>query len=136
MSDGKEVKRTIKGLLLEMKISPTSEERFLAEENILQMFEDRDRIVAELSESLSFVMKQDTEKLQTIAELRAEVERTKGFETALEDAVIKYREIIAKQAKVIEVLKACIQKEDHRCGIWHEGRKAIEQAESIERGEA
>lgn len=43
---------------------------------------------------------------------------------------------IAKQAKVIEVLKACIQKEDHRCGIWHEGRKAIEQAEAIERGEA
>lgn len=43
---------------------------------------------------------------------------------------------IAKQAKVIEVLKACILKEDKRCGIWHEGRKAIEQAESIERGEA
>lgn len=43
---------------------------------------------------------------------------------------------IATQAKVIEVLKACIQKEDHRCGIWHDGRKAIEQAETIERGEA
>lgn len=52
------------------------------------------------------------------------------------DREIQHREDVARQAKVIEVLKACIQKEDHRCGIWHDGRKAIEQAESIERGEA
>lgn len=45
-------------------------------------------------------------------------------------------ETIAKQARAIDVLKACILKEDHRCGIWHDGRKAIEQAETIERGEA
>lgn len=52
------------------------------------------------------------------------------------DREIQHRETIAKQEKVIEVLKACILKEDHRCGIWHDGRKAIEQAETIERGEA
>lgn len=37
--------------------------------------------------------------------------------------------VVQKQAKVIEVLKACILKEDKRCGIWREGRQAIERAE-------
>lgn len=37
--------------------------------------DSHDRIVSELNESLSFVMKQDTEKLETIAELRAEVDK-------------------------------------------------------------
>lgn len=56
----------------------------------------------------------------------------------LDDVNMALNEKIAKQAKVIEILKACILKEDTRCGIWHDGRKAIEQAETaeIERGEA
>jgi len=78
---------------------------------------------------------------RVVAELKAEVEVLKSknriIGPATTDCVIEeLHESISKQAKVIEVLKACIQKEDHRCGIWHEGRKAIEQAESIERGEA
>ena len=77
-----------------------------------------------------------------VAELKAEVERLKRANQVVpRDAGLlalngKFRDTIATQAKVIEVLKACILKEDKRCGIWHDGRKAIEQAETIERGEA
>lgn len=87
-----------------------------------------------------------------VAELKAEIEtlgkvyRSKCPECgysgcvrgrkACDAEIDRQKETIATQKRVIEVLKACIQKEDHRCGIWHEGRKAIEQAESIERGEA
>lgn len=50
--------------------------------------------------------------------------------------VAEHDRVVQKQAKVIEVLKACILKEEARCGIWYWGRKAIERAETIERGEA
>ena len=79
---------------------------------------------------------------RVVAELKAEVERLKRANQVVpRDAELlalngKFRDTIAKQAKVIEVLKTCILKEDKRCGIWHDGRKAIEQAETIERGEA
>lgn len=71
-----------------------------------------------------------------VAELKAYVEETNRILRDVDKQCYQDERTIDKQAKVIEVLKACILKEDHRCGIWHDGRKAIEQAESIERGEA
>ena len=84
---------------------------------------DHDHIVAELKAQLSYKQKQVNEYWAELEELRNNDPK-------------ELMETIAKQAKVIEVLKSCILKEDKRCGIWHDGRKAIEQAETIDRGEA
>ena len=77
---------------------------------------------------------------RVVAELKAQLEHSEtkvGWLLHDNEKNVRERDaVIAKQAKVIEVLKACILKEDKRCGIWHDGRKAIEQAETIERGEA
>ena len=110
-------------------------------------YTDHDRIVAELkaevvglkeamhnaASGLSMEIRQRMLLEKQLAEALATVKRSLRDN---EKNVSERDAVIAKQAKVIEVLKACIQKEDHRCGIWHEGRKAIEQAETIERGEA
>ena len=77
---------------------------------------------------------------RVVAELKAELVQyhrmaASGVWTPSDEYMEKI-ETIAKQAKVIGILKACILKEDARCGIWHDGRKAIEQAAAIERGGA
>lgn len=77
MSDGKEVKRWSLSQLDSLSSNSWTNATFVSSV-------DHDRIVAEL---------------------RAEVERVKRFEAALEDAVIKYRETIATQTRVIEKLK-------------------------------
>lgn len=81
-----------------------------------------------------------TEHERVVAELKASIEHSEtkvGWLLHDNEKNVRERDaVIAKQAKVIEVLKACILKEDKRCGIWHEGRKAIDHVESIGRGEA
>ena len=101
---------------------------------------DHDRIVAELKASIEHSetkvgwLLHDNEK--NVREHERVVAKKDVAYNNLDDVNMALNEKIAKQAKVIEVLKACILKEDKRCGIWHWGRKAIEQAEAIERGEA
>lgn len=108
--------------------------------------EDHERVVAELraevvglKERLDVFRNREYEA-RNIEELKADVlqyHRMAASGVWIESkAYNRQIETIAKQAKAIEALKACISKEDHRCGLWHDGRKAIEQAESIERGEA
>ena len=81
-----------------------------------------------------------TEHERIVAELKAQLEHSEtkvGWLLHDNEKNVRERDAaIATQAKVIEVLKPCILKEDKRCGIWHDGRKAIEQAETIDRGEA
>lgn len=93
MSD-KDKPRTIKGLLLEMKLSPNYEERILAEEMILNEFEQSR---AELAE-----------KDKRIAELEAEnsncigCQRQEALADALED---KLQSANAKLEKAKDALK-------------------------------
>lgn len=94
MSDGKEVKRTIKGLLLEMKLSPTSDERILAEETILQMFEDQNRIVVELRAEVEL--------------LRYELNQLDGERKSAWEIVDVHEATIARQANVIEGVKSAL----------------------------
>lgn len=69
--------------------------------------EDHDRIVAELKLTIDNWIESHDARLETIA----------------------------TQKRVIAILKACILREDFRCGRWPAGREAIDQAESVERGE-
>lgn len=113
-------------------------------ESFLIQAEDHDRIVAELNARLNkvnSVFKMWVSENETIAELRAEVERLKRANQVVpKDAELlalngKFRDTIATQKRVIAILKACILREDFRCGRWPAGREAIDQAESVERGE-
>lgn len=104
---------------------------------------DHDRIVADLRikiRSLNLEIetraKPTVEKLKNeITNLKAEVERLKEvIQHDVDKVEAAYSETIARQARAIEILKNCILKEDHRCGIWREGREALELA-AIEQGE-
>ena len=99
-----------------------------------------DKYIAENSGDFIIEVMPVEDHERVVAELKAQLEHSETkVAWLLHDNEKNVRErdaVIAKQAKVIEVLKACIQKEDQRCGIWHDGRKAIDHAETIERGEA
>ena len=74
MSQEFDEKRTVKGLLLEMKLSDSSEMRIIAEETILDMFnqlksqlEEKDAMIAELESSLRLL----TLKAQSESEIQS-----------------------------------------------------------------
>lgn len=95
-------------------------ERLTISNTLNEVIDVKNRTIAELRANLSTcqsvlqgAFNVQTDLKEEIAELRAEVERTKGFKTALEDAVIKYRKTIATQAKVIEIAKRVL----HNAGL-------------------
>lgn len=115
MSD---VKRTIKGLLLEMKLAPTTEEKIIAEETILNEFEALRKKYNELLLSGGpIVIKMNSEDERLLSEsaaikfcqqqqkdmqiLQADIRRSELFRKIIEDKNFYLsKDLVAKDAEI------------------------------------
>lgn len=149
MSDGKEVKRwkffrpdysVVSGLAVFADNLPIGESEFISVPDHLAAMAEKDEKIVRMTSDLV-----DCDR--RIAELRAEVEALKssGMKEHLRKQLVEKQETIARQAEVIEKLKAnvahdeeCASFDEYKCDCWRNSFFETVEAElaAIENGKA